>query len=149
MGGGEAQYYGGRANVSQTLCKSTAIWSEFEDNLADFRQSGAEVESYSGSFSTYDGCNRYDYDLSLSVGAAGYTMEIRKETRTSVFLFWKKEQTRYVANVTVTDTYDFDAWRTDNSFGSVMNNLGLALQYSNVVVPYKWEATFTISTKWE
>ena len=147
-GNGKKQYYGKKSSVSKSLRKSTAMKSEFDTHCLDFIQSGKETKQYSGSISTYDVNNKYDYDLSLSVGAASYTMEIKKETRTHGILFWKKEQIRYTATVTVTDIYDFDAWRRDGSFGSVMNNIGLIAQDFDVIKPYEWEATFTMSTEW-
>lgn len=113
------------------------------------KESGESSANYSGFLNTYDLDNKYDYDLSLSVGKASYSMVIEKETRTKGILWWKTEQTRYTATFTVTDTYNFDELRDWDSFGGTMNNIGLCLQAMDVIKPYDWEATFIISTKWE
>ena len=54
---------------------------------------------------------------------------------------FKKTKTRYVADITVSDIYDFDEYRDDNSFGNIMNNLGYGMQNIGIIKPYEWEAS--------
>ena len=149
-GDGSDKEYDEKSKLSKALKKSTAIKAEFEKNLNDFTNYDTLLYGlYYGTISTYEGNTATDKDLSLSVGAARYSMVIYKETRTTGFLFWEKEQVRYVAEVTVTDTYDFTEWRTDGSFGSRMNNIAYFGQHFGIIKPYDWKSTFVISTEWE
>ena len=149
-GDGSDQEYDEKSKAVRKLKKSSILIDIFLTNVEKFISSGAtQFGSYHGSFSTYGAESFNDKDLSLSIGAARYIMTITKETRTSGFGWWKKEEMRYVATITVFDTYDFTEWRTDNSFGSIMNNIAYIGQIFDVVKPYDWQATFTMSTDWE
>ena len=147
VGNGVKQLYGSNSSVSKALKKSTAINEAFQANIEDMRQTNQTSAVYPGNISTYDVSNKYDYDLSLSVGKASYTMEIAEETRTRGLLK-KKTETRYVATVTVFDTYDFDELRGNSSLGDILNDIGFILQCADVIAPYEWEATFVICTEW-
>ncbi len=149
LGDGEELYFEEESEMSKALKKSTALLKEFKKNIEKFIASGATLSGgYWGTFSTYEGDSFTDKDLSLSVGSARYLMSISKETRTTGFLWWRKEESRYVADVLVWDVYDFTEWRTDDSFGSIMNNIAYIGQSMGLIVPYYWQAKFTLTTKW-
>ena len=150
LGDGDDRIYDEKSKLSKALAKSESLQKEFEENLAHFINSGAtEFGIYIGTISTYSGETFSDKDLALSVGKARYSMTIVEELRTSGFLWWKKEEHRYVATITIFDKYDFTEFRTDFSFGSIMNNLAFFGQIGGIVEPYYWEAQVVITTEWE
>ena len=150
FGDGSRKEYDEDSKLSKALAKSKALQTEFEENLAKFIDSGAIMYgTYFGSISTYDGETLSEKDLALSVGAARYIMTITREHQTSGFLWWKKEEVRYVATIIISDVYDFTEWRNDSSFGSIMNNLALIGQIVGLVKPYHWSAEVVIRTEWE
>lgn len=76
-------------------------------------------------------------------------MKIHRETRTIGFWFWKRKQSRYVADVVIYDTYDFTEWRNDGSLGSIANNIAYIGQMMGFIQPYDWSANFVMATAWE
>lgn len=121
---------------------------EFNSNISRYRNSGRKTTTYSGSVSLYGKDNKYDFDLSYSVGKASYTMDISRETKTTGFWMFKRTKTRYVADVKVEDIYNFDEYRDDERFGSIMNNFGYDMQKSGIIKPYSWDANFKIYGEW-
>lgn len=71
-------------------------------------------------------------DLHLSVGKAKVEVQV------------VQIEDKYWADVTVTDTYDFDEFRKDISFGSIMNNIGFYIQNQNILVPYEWDVNYAV-----
>ena len=149
FGNGKHQSYGTKSVVSKTLLKSKIMTTETINNISKFKNSGAAAKTYNGDVSLYGKDNDYDFDLSYSVGKASYSMYITKETKTTGFWVFKKTKSRYVVDVTVSDTYDFDEYRDDKSVGSLMNNLGYDLQKAGVIKPYSWDANYKYYSKWE
>ena len=122
--------------------------AEVSNNLNKYVDSGKTSVNYEASVSLYGRDNLADFDLSYSVGKASYSMKIAEETKTSGFWIFKKTKSRYVINVTVSDIYDFDEYRTDKSLGSILNNWGYDMQQIGFIKPYAWEATYTVYEKW-
>lgn len=149
MGTGEKRNYRNNSRFANALKKSTAVLNEFEKRRRILDASGATQMLCKSSISLYENETANDKDLSLTVGQADYMMQITKETRTIGILRWKKEQTRYVAEVKMWDSYDFTEWFPGRSFGAVMNNIAAIGQFVGVIIPYDWEVNFTIKTKWE
>ena len=147
-GNGEKQVYGAESDISKTLSKSKIMEDEIEKNLKDYKESGEKTVTYDGSVSLYGKDNIYDLDLSYSVGKASYSMTIIEETKTTGFWFFKKTKSRYVINVTVSDVYNFDEYRNDQSLGSMLNNWGYDMQKNGNIKPYSWDATYTVYKKW-
>ena len=149
LGDGAKKKYGERSRLARSLKKSKAVLNEFDKNVKKFIDSGAtKYGTYFGSLSTYDASSLNDYDLSLTVGRARYIMTIQKETRTKGILWWRREESRYVAQVSVWDSYDFTEWFSGSSFGSIMNNIAFIGQAVGLVVPYDWSVSFTVATRW-
>jgi hypothetical protein len=88
------------------------------------------------------------YELYLSTQHFDYSITVVKETRTKGILWWKHEEVRYKAIVSVHDTYNFDKFRECNSFGNVMNNLAYSHHILGGGNDFEWYATYTYSTKW-
>ena len=63
-------------------------------------------------------------------------------------LWWKHEETRYVATVLVYDEYDFDNLREWDGFGNIMNNIAYEYHMLGGGHDYEWSATYTYATKW-
>lgn len=94
-------------------------------------------------FTRDDGWNFY-----LAFGAVSYIITVRTETRTRGVWFWKHEQTRYVAEVMVSDFYNFDS-KPWSGLGNILNNGAAILHCVGVGKDYYWEANYSYATKWE
>ena len=89
-------------------------------------------------------------ELYLALHKFSYTITVTKEIKVTKFLWWTFKKHRYKADVTVTDTYNFDKIQEWDSFGNVMNNL--AYLYHEKLgggKDYDIEATYTVYTKWK
>ena len=149
MGDGKKRNYNNNSRFARALKKSTAILNVLEERIQAIEAAGAERTYCKSSTSVYAENTLNDKDLALTVGKAEYTMLLSRETRTTGALWWKKEQTRYVAEITMWDSYDFTEWFPGYSFGAIMNNIAAVGQFLGIIVPYDWEVSFTIKTKWE
>ena len=64
--------------------------------------------------------------------------------------FFKKTKHRYVLNVKVYDTYNFNIGNEQgDGLGSWLNNLGYWAQEKNLGTEYYWEAEYVYKTKWQ
>ena len=121
-------------------------------NKATITYSSSTAEStnppsalYNWSFYDYgEKPSLYDYDLSWSIGGFSGTFTVTVERRTS-----KKYA---VTCVLKNEMWNFEKWEhdnrhTDHSFTTIINNLGSAIEYIKLSVPYIWGFTvsFTIT----
>ena len=148
MGDGNKRIYDNKSGFAKALKKSTAVNNKFDEQVQKLKATGAKRSYKKSKVKVYENETINDKDLGLTVGQAHYTMTVTKETR-MVGLLKKTEQTRYVAEVTMWDSYDFTEWFPGHSFGAVMNNIAAVGQFVGVIVPYDWEVSFTMKTKWE
>ena len=114
------------------------------DSAIDDYKAGQPFKTGTGEFKPEEDGN----ELYLSTQHFDYTITVEEETRTAGVLWWKHEETRYTATVTVHDTYNFDKIREWNSFGNIMNNLALIYHLLGGGNDYEWFATYTYSTEW-
>lgn len=117
-------------------------------NIQKFNSSGLRMATYTGSVSLYGRDNKYDFDLSYSVGKASYSMTITTEEKTTGFWFFRTTKTRTVTAVKVSDVYDFDEYREGFTLSNLMNNLGYTAQTIEVIVPFSWDAEYTVYGDW-
>ena len=148
FGDGSKKTYGPNSVLSKTLSKSRLMMEELKKPLGRFKRGDRKEKTYKGEVSLYGKTNKYDFDLSYSVGKAKYTVTIREEVKQVGFWPFKKTQARYVMDVTVSDTYNFDEYRGDESLSDTLNDFGYDLQKDGVLKPYEWDAKFTIEDEW-
>ena len=142
-GDGEEKVYTEGSRIVKQLKKSSKMQSYIDDAIDNYME-GKSTTTGSGEFtSREDG-----YELYLSTQHFTYSIEVEEETRTAGFLWWKHDETRYTATVTIHDNYDFDSYREWNSFGNVMNNLAYLYHSLGGGKNYEWSAIYTYSTKW-
>ena len=108
------------------------------EHIEEYKKSGNNTFSDSEYISGFD-----EFDLWMGVRAFDYELEISERTYKSGFLFWKKKETEYVINVTVTDTYDFNS-KTDSGdgIGSILNNLAYSLHEKGIGNDYEWTLNY-------
>lgn len=148
-GDGSDQFYSEESVLVDALKHSQIMKALIETKIQAYNISEGTEYAFSGSVSLYGKENKYDFDLSYSVGKASYSMLVLEETRERGVWFFKREQTRTMVIVKISDTYDFDEWRSDDSLGSKLNNLGYLWQESGVVTPYSWCAVYTVYGRWQ
>ncbi len=86
----------------------------------------------------------------LGIRGVNYELEITEETKETGFWIFKKTKTRYVVDVKVYDTYNFNiGTEKGDGIGSLLNNFGFWLHENNVGTDYYWEANYVYKTKWE
>ena len=79
-----------------------------------------------------------------------YSITVITETKETGFWFFKKKKTRYVASVTVYDTYDFNEIREWTGLGNILNNGAfLAHEYLDIGADYGWEIYYVYYGDWE
>ena len=76
-------------------------------------------------------------------------MSITEETKTTGFWIFKKTKKRYITSVVVSDVYDFTEFREPNSIGSKLNNWGYENQNEGDIIPFAWDASYTVYSDWE
>ena len=129
--------------VSKKIKKSSIMKTIIKEEIAKYK----EGKSYGTGRVCF---NSDETDLWLGVRKASYKMTIETETKTRGFWIFKKTQTRYVANVTVSDTYNFNIGNEEgDGIGSILNNWAYWADENGIGVDYKWEAEFVYETKWE
>ncbi len=123
--------YNNSSDLAKSLKKSKTINKQVNQNLNDFKTSGENSKHYSSSepYSFYK--NLSEIDLALSVGSFNYEMDITTN------------DSSYIVDVTMGDTYDFELWPWDKKFAFI-NNVGYALQCAGVVKPYNWDISYRI-----
>ena len=142
-GNGSIQYYTKGDRIVKQLENSKKMKSYINCAISNYKN-GNPVTIGSGEFtSEEDG-----YELYLSTQHFDYTISVNQETRTKGFWWWKREQTRYTASITVHDIYNFDSMREENSFGNFMNNLAYKYHSAGGGKDFEWYANYTYSTKW-
>ena len=50
--------------------------------------------------------------------------------------------------MTVSDTYDFDEYREGLTLSNFMNNAGYFAQSVDAIVPFDWDAEYTVYGEW-
>ncbi len=142
-GDGTTQYYSENSRMVKLLKKSSKMQKYIYQALENYVIKDEKVTRGTGEFTgSEDG-----YELYLSTQHFTYCISVTEERRTRGFWFWKHEEVRYTATVTVYDTYDFDEFRDWNSFGSIMNNLAYIYSFFGGN-DYDWYATYTYTTEW-
>ena len=143
FGDGESLYLDDDSFVSRKLKKSDLMVSIIN----------AEIQQHPNGKLNIKGTNSFDSDeIDLWLGIRGfhYELSIIKETKETGFWIFKKTKTRYVVQVKVWDTFDFDSGNeTGDGLGSILNNFGFWLYENNVGVNYYWEANYVYKTKWK
>ncbi len=143
-GNGEDQTYNKESNLVKNLLKSKKMQGFIKTAIDNYRN-GESITEDDAEFTRQDD----GYDLYLSLQHFHYRIKVHEETRIKGFWLWKHQETRYIAEVTVTDVYNFDSLRKWNSFGNDMNNL--AYIYHNVFGggnDYAITAEYQVRTKW-
>ena len=143
-GDGTTQRYSGKARIVKKLKKSKKMKAHIK----------TAIENYKNGQSTTTGTDEFTagddgYELYLSTQHFDYTITVTEETRTAGSLWWKHEEVRYIATVTVHDTYNFDTLREWDGFGNIMNNLAYIYHFLGGGKDFEWYATYTYATKWE
>ena len=142
-GNGENQYFDDDSSIAKKLKKSKTMRATIDKEIQKFENN----DSY-GSDSVYFGDD--GPDLWLGIRRANYEVTITKETKESGFWIFKKTQTRYVVQVKVADTYNFNIGNeTGDGLGSVLNNLGYWAQENELGNEYEWEVTYVYTTEWK
>ncbi len=140
--GGTRTYFGGSRIVKQL--KNSKKMQSFIDLAIENYKNGQTTTTGSGEFKAEED----GYELYLSIQRFDYKINVIEETRTVGFWWWKHKETRYTAIVTVHDKYNFDSFRSWNSFGNIMNNFAYAYHLSGGGNDFDWYAIYTYSTKW-
>ena len=142
-GNGEDMYFDEKSNISKKLKKSRIIKGIINAEIEKM-ENGEEYGSGTVTFTSEEP------DLWLGIRAASYTMTISKETRERGFWFLKHNESRYVVDVIIYDTYNFNfGSETGDGIGSILNNIGFYAQEMGLGTEYKWEAYFKYETKWK
>ena len=142
-GNEDEQNYSEESRIVKQLKKSKKMQSYIDSAIENYKSGQSTTTGYGEFTAGEDG-----YELYLSTQHFDYTITVAEETRTVGIWFWKHEETRYTATVTVHDTYNFDTFREWNSFGNTMNNLAYAYHILGGGNDFEWFATYTYSTKW-
>ena len=143
FGGGKKIILKSNSFVSKSLKKSKTMRAKINETVEKYKN-GEEYESGTVIF------KHNEPDLWLGVRKADTKMTIKKETKTTGFGSFKKTKTRYVVNVTVLDTYNFNKGdEIGDGIGSWLNNIGYWAQEKNLGKEYEWEANYVYKTKWE
>ena len=142
LGNGKDLILNSNSFVSKSLKKSKTMHTKIDEEIAKYEK-GEEYGKNSVIF------QQDEPDLWLGIRRAKYEMTIEKESKITGFWLFKKTQTRYVVNVKVSDTYNFNLGNeTGDGLGSYLNNLGYWAQENNIGKEYYWEANFVYKTKW-
>ena len=75
-------------------------------------------------------------------------MTITTEEKTTGFWFFRTTKSRTVTAVNISDVYDFDEYREGFTLSNLMNNLGYTAQTIEVIVPFSWDAEYTVYGDW-
>ena len=143
-GNGEDQYFGQWSRMVRVLKKSDTMNSLIESAIDTYISTGKSFFADTHEFKADSG----EDELYLSTQHFKYEITIAQETRTAGILWWKHEEARYTANVTVYDKYNFDKIREWEGFGNIMNNLAYTYHVLGGGNDYDWYATYTYATKW-
>jgi len=131
------------SHASRALKKSKTMKKKIEKEIEKYEAG----EDYGTGYVTF-GSN--ETDLWLAARNASYEMSITKEIRYVNFLFFESLKTRYVIEVTVFDTYDFNKGdETGDGLGSKLNNIGYKAQEADWGTAFYWEANYVYKTDWE
>ena len=141
--GGESQHYEEDSRIVKKLKKSKKM-RQIVDSAIENYKVGQPVTSGESEFTSADGKELY-----LSTQQFYYTVTVEEQTRTKGWWIFKREQIRYVATVTVEDTYNFDSFREGTGVGTIMNNIAYLYHLLGGGHDYEWSATYTYSTKWK
>lgn len=143
LGGGKDLILKNNSLVSRALKKSKTMQKEINEEIEKYKK-GQKYGTGTVIF------KKNEPDLWLGIRRANYVLTIDKETKTTGFWFFKKRKTRYVVNVKVSDTYDFNVGdESGDGIGSLLNNFGYLMQEQNVGKAYYWEANYVYKTKWK
>ena len=143
-GDGTTQYYGEKTAPVKALKRSEKMREKVNEAILNYQNDSSNYYVRDTvEFTRDDGWNSY-----LAFGAVSYIITVRTETRTRGVWFWKHEQTRYVAEVMVSDFYNFDS-KPWSGLGNILNNGAAILHCVGVGKDYYWEANYSYATKWE
>ncbi len=143
-GDGTTQYYGEKTAPVKALKRSEKMRGKVNEAILNYQNDSSNYYVRDTvEFTRDDGWNSY-----LAFGAVSYIITVRTETRTRGVWFWKHEQTRYVAEVMVSDLYNFDS-KPWSGLGNILNNGAAILHCFGVGKDYYWEANYSYATKWE
>ena len=143
-GDGTTQYYGEKTAPVKALKRSEKMQKKVNEAILNYQNDSSNYYVRDTvEFTRDDGWNSY-----LAFGAVSYIITVRTETRTRGVWFWKHEQTRYVAEVMVSDLYNFDS-KPWSGLGNILNNGAAILHCFGVGKDYYWEANYSYATKWE
>ena len=140
-GDGVKQYYDAESEVSQKIKKSDTMKEKIDEAIEKYKNG----EEYAHGTVIFESD---EPDLWLGIRRASYELTITEEKKETGWWIFKKTETVYIVQVTVTDTYDFNTGNeTGDGLGSVLNNLGFWAQEQGLGKKYEWEAQFVYSTK--
>ena len=143
-GDGTTQYYGEKTAPVKALKRPEKMQEKVNEAILNYQNDSSNYYVRDTvEFTRDDGWNSY-----LAFGAVSYIITVRTETRTRGVWFWKHKQTRYVAEVIVSDFYNFDS-KPWSGLGNILNNGAAILHCFGVGKDYYWEANYSYATKWE
>ena len=143
LGKGKDLVLNKKSIVSKKLKKSNTMQEKIDEEIEKFENG----EEYGSGTVVFDA---NETDLWLGIRQATYEVSIVKETKTTGFWIFKMTKTRYVVDVKVSDTYNFNTGdEAGDGLGSLLNNFGFWLQEQNLGAEYKWEANYVYKTKWK
>ncbi len=144
FGKGKDVKYNNNSSVSKKIKKSSTMKNLINNEVKNYSEKGNYNKSSSVTFTSKEP------DLWLGVRNASYEIDIQLETKEIGFGSFKKNLTRYVVNVKVSDIYDFNKGNEKgDGIGSILNNAGYWMQENNLGTEYYWEANYEYKTKWD
>ena len=143
-GDGKTQKYTDGSRIVKKLKRSDKMESHIKSAIDNYKNGQSTTIGTDEFTAEEDG-----YELFLSTQHFDYTITVTEESRTVGILWWKHEEVRYIATVTVHDEYNFDTFRECNSFGNIMNNIAYIYHFLGGGKDFEWYATYTYTTKWE
>ena len=143
FGDGESVQFGKNSSLSRALYFSRTMRAKIAEEIDKY-----ENGEFDGKGSvTFE---KNEPDLWLGVRNANYELTVKKETKTVGFWIFQQDYSRYVVNVKVYDTYDFNTGdETNDGIGSVLNNWGYKMQEKGFGKKYSWEAKYVYTTGWK
>ena len=143
-GDGEEEQYTEGSSLVRKIKKSILMKGLVNLAISNYITKGETITSGSEEFTAdIDG-----WDLYLAIQHFDYTMYVTAQYQTTGMLWWEHTEVRYHVCVVITDTYNFDEFRSWNGFGNIMNNL--ACIYDIIVGGHDFDfiSTYTYTTQW-
>ena len=143
-GNSEDMHYSDGSNIVKALRRSSKMQKLIFKAFDVYQETGKNYFEGENEFTPKED----GYDLYLAVQKFSYSISLTEETRTTGIWFWRRKEKRYVVNVIVHDTYNFDELRKWNSFGNFMNNVAVLYDVFLGGHDFYWSANYTVFGRW-